>query len=328
MSDQNAILAQAEQLAEEGRLLLVLGRALAQVASGAKESLGPWALNELRTLRGASEATLQRSASLSKPAQPVKNSRTRKDAGQIMVVWIASESYCGQWRSVAVGCDVGGCKRLLSFQNGATVNPVVCEAIVEDLSAHDLPGDGSVLFVTDGSVVLEDVMRLNWDRKPFIAHCQSVVAKAVKAHLQGEKQEQIVQRLKGLWQLGGDQAATALRKVASELDRENPGASDRLARSIEATLIVDGLGVRTPLRKHLVTAGCARMALMKARDFEGRDLAETKSHVAVWVEQARRVSGRQDLPKLAMKLYRLAAKNLERKEAASPALESKDAAHQ
>lgn len=327
MSDQKTLLAQAEQLSEEGRLLLMLGRTLKQVASGASESLGPWALRELRTLQGADEGEPKRPVSTSKPS-PRKNSRARKEAGQIVVVWIASESYCGQWRSVAVGADVGGCKRLLSFQNGATVNPTVCEAIVEELSAHELPGDGSVLFVTDGSVILEDVMRLNWDRTPFIAHCQSVVAKAVKAHLQGEKQEQIVQRLKGLWQLGGTEVAKALREVASELDKENPGAADRLARSIEATLVVDGLGVKSPLKKHLVTAGCARMALMKARDYGGHDLAETKSHVAAWVEQARRVPGRQDLPKLAMRLYRLAAKNLERKEAASPALESKDAAHQ
>lgn len=325
MSDQKALLAQAEQLSEEGRLLLVLGRTLKQVASGAKESLGPWALGELRTLRGDAGEP-ERPVSTAKPAP--KPPRGRKEAGQIVVVWVASESYCGRWRSVAVGADVEGCKRLLSFRNGATVNSEVCEAIVNDLSAHELPGDGSILFVTDGSVVLEDVMRLNWDQKPFIAHCQSVVAKAVKAHLQGEKQEQIVQRLKGLWQLGGDQATTALRMVVSELDRENPGAADRLARSIEATLIVDSLGVRPPLKKHLVTAGCARMALMKAREYGGRDLEETKSRVAAWVEQTRRVPGRQDLPKLAMKLYRLAAKNLERKEAASPALESKDAAHQ
>ena len=72
MSDQNAILAQAEQLAEEGRLLLVLGRALAQVASGAKESLGPWALNELRNLGSG----CPRNGSQVLPRRPSRSSRT------------------------------------------------------------------------------------------------------------------------------------------------------------------------------------------------------------------------------------------------------------
>ncbi|MFA7483714.1 MAG: hypothetical protein WC314_24665 [Vulcanimicrobiota bacterium] len=325
MSQQKTILAQAEQLSEEGRLLLVLGRALKQAVSGAKEPLGSWALKELTALRGAAEAP---ETAISPPKQsPRKGARARNSQSQIVVVWIASESYCGQWRSVAVGTDAGGYKRLLSFQDGATVNPTICEAIVEELSALDLPGDGSVLFVTDGSVILEDVMRLHWDRLPFIAHCQSVVAKAVKAHLQGEKQEQIAERLKGVWQLGGPQANSALRTLVSELDKECPGAAERLARSLEATLVVDSLGVKSPLKKHIVTAGCARMALMKAREYGGHDLSERKAQVAAWVEKTRRVPGCQELPQLAVKLFRLATKNLERKEAASPSLESKDAAH-
>ena len=326
MSEQKALLAQAEQLSEEGRLLLVLGRTLKQVAAGANEPLGQWALKELRALQGAVENE-SKSPVTPRPS-PRKGARARKEAGQSLVVWIASESHCGHWRSVAVGADVGGCKQLLSLQSGATVNPTVCEAIVEDLSAHDLPGDGSVLFVTDGSVILEDVMRLNWDRLPFIAHCQSVVAKAVKAHLQGERQEQVVQRLKGLWQMGGAQVTSPLRELVKELDKENPGAAERLARSLEATLVVDELGVKAPLKKHLVTAGCARMALMKARDYGGQDLTGLKSHVQAWVEQSRRVPGRQDLPKLAMQLHRLTVKNQKRKEAASPSLQAKDAAHQ
>jgi len=325
MSEQRALLSQAEQLSEEGRLLLLLGRTLERVASGVGEPLGLWALKELNELRGL-DGTARKAAPIAK-SSPRKGGKLRKDPGQIVVVWIASESYCGQWRSAAVGTDIEGHKRLLSFQDGATVNPIVCEAIIEDLTTHGLPGDGSVLFVTDGSVSLEDVMRLNWDQLPVVAHCQSAVVKAVKAHLQGEKREKIADRLKGLWHLGGTGASTSLRTLVNELDKENPGAAERLERSLKATLVVDSLEMKQPLKKHLVIAGSARMALLKARECGGHGLSEIKSWVAAWLEQARRVPGRQDLPKLAEKLCQLAAQNPKRKEAASPSLTSKDAAH-
>lgn len=324
MSEIKELLSRAEKLTEEGRLLLILGRSLKRVASGSTEPLGTWAIEELQELKQLDTPQAKRSKVVPLFSRRPQRDRSEDEAEPLVAIWVASDSYRGEWMSAAVGVDISGRKRLLSFQDGATVNPMICEAMVAELTELGLPGDGAILFVTEGSPILEGTMRLHWDVMPPVAHCQSAVLKSVKAHLQGEKRNRIGDRVKGLWQLGGEQVEDALQELVTKLDRENPGAAERLERSLKATLVVEGLAVKQPLKDHLIHAGCARMALLKAKKWASHSPSELRAGLAAWLGQSRRLQGYKELPKLAETLQELAKKQEKRKEAAS----STDAAHQ
>lgn len=77
MSERTTLLSQAEQLSEEGRLLLVLGRTLERVAAGVKDPLGPWILDELRALR-RQNGRVEKTAPTKRSA-PLKGGRPRQE---------------------------------------------------------------------------------------------------------------------------------------------------------------------------------------------------------------------------------------------------------
>lgn len=312
---KGSLISQAERLSEEGRLLLLLGRTLKRVASSPPDgSLGPWALNALQELKSLDSKVI---AVVSQPRK-TKSSKSVVEVkpGLPLVIWIASCPHQGDRLTLAVAADELGNKQLLSLQEGSTLNPLVSEALVNELTAQGLPGDGNVLVVTDGNQCLEDTMRLHWELMPAIAHCQSSVRKAVVAHLQGDQRRIISERLKKTWMLG-ETAAGALTSLVEELDRDHPGAAERLKRSLAATLVVDRLGVKYPLRDHLVVAGVPRMALIRAREWGGKNEAEIASGLETWLTRTRRLPGYRALPQLAESLRKLNNKEASRKEQAA-----------
>ncbi len=315
MVDKGTLRSQAERLSEEGRLLLVLGKTLGKLASSSREEpLGPWVLNALEELKSNGS----RIPSVGRPRPRTGSDRKRPPAspGRPVVIWIASGSHRGNWTTLAVGVDDAGYKQILAVRDGSALNPVVCEALVNELSTQGIPGDGDVLVVTDGSQCLEDTMRLHWDQIPAIAHCQSTVRKAVAAHLQGDERRSFCERLKKAWRLG-ETAKEELKGLVEELDRDHPGAAERLERSLEATLVVDRLGVRYPLRDHLVVAGVPRMALLRAREWGAKNEGDLALGLATWLDKTRRLQGYRALPELAENLRQLINKKSVRKEGAA-----------
>lgn len=323
MLDKGSLRSQAEQLSEEGRLLLILGKTLGKLASSPREeSLGPWALNALQELK-SNKAAITRNAGrpLPRKTRSVRKG-SRVSPGRPVVIWIASGSHRGKWTTLAAGVDEAGHKQILAVRDGSSLNPVVCEALVNELTTQGIPGDGDVLVVTDGSQCLEDTMRLHWDQIPVLAHCRSTVRKAVVAHLQGDERRSLCERLRNAWRLG-EAAEDELKALVEELDRDHPGAAERLERSLEATLVVDRLGVNEPLRDHLVVAGVPRMALLRAREWDVKNEGNLASGLATWLEKSRRLQGYRALPELAENLRQLANnKSVRKEEAASKSLPS------
>lgn len=58
---------------------------------------------------------------------------------------------------MAIGVDIEGNKQILATLAGSTSEPLVCRNLLETL------GDSVRLVITDGSLTLDDTIRLRWD---------------------------------------------------------------------------------------------------------------------------------------------------------------------
>lgn len=184
----------AERLSEEGRLLWVLGRSLAR-ATNDPDGLGSWAIKTYRELQALE---LRPARTTSAPPRPVRLP-AQVAAGVPVIAWVASSSRQQEWTSVAVGVDINGNKQLLAVIEGSTSDPMVCRHLVEAMTGESLR-----LLITDGSLTLDDTIKLRWDNPPKIAHCRTDTRKSVLAHLQGEKRRRVddVDQSLGLGGLG------------------------------------------------------------------------------------------------------------------------------
>lgn len=304
----------AERLSEEGRLLWVLGRSLAR-ATNDPDGLGSWAIKTYRELQALE---LRPAQTTSAPQRPVRL-LAQVAAGDPVIAWVASSSRQQEWTSVAVGVDIHGNKQLLAVVEGSTSDPMVCRHLVEAMTGGSLR-----LLITDGSLTLDDTIKLRWDNPPKIAHCRTDTRKSVLAHLQGEKRRRVDEKLKAAWSQAWPQSEESLKIILSDLRENHPGAADRLERSLEATLIVDKLEPQAPLREHLLVAGVPRTAYDVAVQ-RGGENGKVKEGLTAWLQRTRRLPGYRALPNFVERID--GAKLQEKEQAASQALTSKDAAH-
>lgn len=304
----------AERLSEEGRLLWILGRSLAR-ATNDPSNLGSWAI---RTYRELQALELQPAPVTNAPQRPARLP-AKVDAGTPVLAWVASSSRQQEWTSVAVGVDINGNKQILAVVEGSTSDPMVCRHLLEALA-----GDSLLLLITDGSLTLDDTIRLRWDNPPKIAHCRTDTRKSVLAHLQGEKRRRVDEKLQAAWSQAWPQSEESLKAILCDLRGSHPGAADRLERSLEATLVVDKLEVQAPLREHLLVAGVPRTAYDVAVR-RGGEAGTLKDGLAAWLQQTRRLPGYRALANLVEHID--ATKLQEKEQAASQSLTSKDAAH-
>lgn len=314
---------ESEGLLEQGRVLWLLGRGLRRARSK-PSGLGAWAvaaLAELRTLEQGDQSR-EVTATRQKPRVSKASSPTSDDSIPV-VVWVASCSRHGDWTTVAVGVDEDGQKRVLAVLDGATHDPLVCEALVAELATAGLRGSEPVLVITDGSLTLDDTLHLRWSGTYVVAHCRIAVRQAVLAHLQGAARERVESQLGSAWDTDDPgKAESILRKLVKDLEQDHPGAADRLQRSLEPSLAVSRLKVPSPLKEHLMIAGAARVAFDRAIKWGGEDKQAMQTGLAEWLRRTRRPAGFQALPELLGRLGRKSENSTEKEQAASKSLAS------
>lgn len=307
----------AARLSEEGRLLWILGRSLAR-AMDDPDGLGPWAIKTYRELQ-ALEIKPGPTPPVS-PQRPPTRMPAIVDAGSPVVAWIASCSRHQVWTSIAVGADIEGHKQILAVEAGSTSDPLVCRRLVEALGGESLR-----LLVTDGSLTLDDTIKLHWDEPPKVAHCRSDVRRSVLAHLQGDKRRSVAEQIQRAWDQSWPQSQEELNALVNDLRKDHPGAADRLERSLAATLLVDRFGVIWPLREHLLVAGVSRMAFAGAVKWGGAKQATLKTGLTTWLQRTLRLPGYRALPDLVESIDR--AKFQEKEQVASQSVTGKDATY-
>jgi len=220
---------------------------------------------------------------------------------QCPVLWLGSRLIGGAWQSMALGVGLDGLRRVLSLKAGSVRERPVADNLLQDLAVRGLAVDKGVLVITDGSRTLDDSLRRNWGSQAQVGHCRTRVRQDVLAHVPDARRDAIRGELEGAWSMPVDQALELLRCLEKKLASEAPGASERLGRSIETSLTIDRLGISSPLKERLLTAGTLWMAFNKSLKLApaGAKVKGFGLGVSAWLAQSRRLVGWRGLQLLA-----------------------------
>ena len=217
------------------------------------------------------------------------------------VLWLGSRAIGGAWQSMALGVGLDGLRRVLSLKAGSVRERSVADTLLQDLAVRGLAVDAGILVITEGSRTLDDSLRKNWGSQAQVSHCRTRVREDVLAHVPDARRDDIRAELEDAWSMPVEQAFELLRCLEKKLSTEAPGASERLARSVGASLTVDRLGISSPLKERLLTAGTLRMAFKKSLKFAPAGARPTGFELGVpaWLAQSRRLVGWRGLELLA-----------------------------
>jgi putative transposase len=195
----------------------------------------------------------------------------RFEGQRFPVVMIDGVEYAGQTMVVALGIAEDGSKRILGLRQGATENPGVCVALLEELQARGLDTSRPTLLVLDGSKALHAAVTRVWGDRAVIQRCQVHKRRNLKAHLAEKHHAELDRQLAGAYQ-GEDyeEARASLETTAKWLSRLNPDAAASLREGLEETLTVIRLGLTGALRRTLCSTNPIESALSVTRRVTAR----------------------------------------------------------
>ena len=187
--------------------------------------------------------------------------RTRQSLGELMsrrlddvrlaAMMIDGLELQGRTNVVALGITTEGVKIPLGLWEGSTENATVATALLSDLVERGLDPEQGILFVIDGAKALRKGIRNVFGEAP-VQRCVRHKERNVTDHLPERDRPAVKQRLRRAWALEDHaRALDQLRRLASELDRSNPGAAGSLREGMEETLTLSRLGVVGSLKRTL-----------------------------------------------------------------------------
>lgn len=153
---------------------------------------------------------------------------------------------------VAVGIDAEGCKHVLGFWEGSTENTEVCVALISDLVERGLDSQKSTLFVIDGGKALRKAISQVFGKRAVVQRCQIHKMRNVAGHLPKELQPSVRQTMREAYASKTYKTAIArLKRLASSLSDEHPGAAASLREGLEETLTIKHVGLTKLLERSL-----------------------------------------------------------------------------
>jgi putative transposase len=220
---------------------------------------------------------------------------------------------------VALGIDTDGVKHPLGLWDGSTENATVVTTLLANLVERGLDIEQGVLVVIDGAKALRKAVRDVLGVHTPVQRCIRHKERNVLDHLPERDRPSVRRRLRGAWALDDhDRALEQLRALADELARTHPGAAASLRESMEETLTVTRLGVRTRLKRTLASTNpcesmieTVRRISRNVKRWQSGDmcLRWTAAGMLEAERQFRRIIGHADLAKLALAVERdIAAK--------------------
>lgn len=218
------------------------------------------------------------------------------------VLWMGSREVAGRWASMVLAAGADGLRRVLALREGSVRERDVAEGLLADLVGRGLQvatGAG-LLIVTEGSRTLDQALAQAWNGEVQVAHCLTRLHSDVIGHFPETVQGKRGNELSATWSLPPDEATALLQELVARWSSEAPGAAERLERSLDASLTVARLGVGSPLKERLESAGTLRMAFKKAARWTSTGSARpTLSIDSAWLERTRRLAGWRGLNLLA-----------------------------
>ncbi|MCL6596927.1 MAG: transposase [Firmicutes bacterium] len=219
------------------------------------------------------------------------------------VLVIATAAYRGRDQVGVVGLTADGQKRVVTFQDGSTADPVAMDMLVRELERRSL---SPRLCITDGGSALDREIA---DSFPscLIAHADPYVERAVLSHLADGPAQAVKTRLRAAFDLPGRQAEAELMAILADLRGRAPGTYQTLSRHLEHVLALRRLDIpgvlERSLRRGALVATCAHeaRALGRRHTPAGQDLLYG---VEAWEATTRRLIGHEHLPSLFAALSR------------------------
>ena len=206
--------------------------------------------------------------------------------------------------ALAAGSD--GIRRVLGLKEGSVREWDVAEGLLLDLAGRGLDAGADWLVITEGSRTLDRALAEVWSGRVLVAHCLFRLHDDVIGHFPEALQEQRSKELLYAWTLPLVEANALLRELLGRWSSEAPGAVERLERSLDACLTVARLGVVSPLKERLESAGTLRMAFKKAVRWTAAGSGRpTLSVDPAWLRKTRRLAGWHGLDLLAYALRTL-----------------------
>lgn len=145
---------------------------------------------------------------------------------------------------IVLGIDSDGRKHVLGLREGTTENSRVAQALLRGLLERGLDPERARVFVIDGSKALRVAIRKTFDRLGVVQRCQIHKRRNILAHLPEALHASVNQVLVEAWQSSdADLAERRLRRLASSLESEHPGAAASIREGLEETLTLQRLGI-------------------------------------------------------------------------------------
>ena len=219
---------------------------------------------------------------------------------------------------IALGIDTKGKKQVLGLREGDTENSRVAKALLRDLVERGLDPERARLFVIDGAKALRSAIRKIFGDLGVVQRCQLHKQLNILGHLPDGMQESVKAILKEAWSLCDAKLAKArLKRLASSLETDHPGAAASVREGLDETLTLQGLGIEGTLyRKLRSTNGIENLNSGIAAYSKNVKRWRGGSMVVRWVSAAiveaekkfRRVQGWRDIEKLVRALTVIEAK--------------------
>jgi len=153
---------------------------------------------------------------------------------------------------IAVGIDTEGRKHVLGFWEGSTENTEVCVALISDLVERGLDSQKSTLFVIDGGKALRKAIGQVFGKRAVVQRCQIHKMRNVAGHLPKELMPSVRQTMREAYASKNYTTAhTRLKRLASSLSEEHPGAAASLREGLEETLSIKHVDLTKLLERSL-----------------------------------------------------------------------------
>jgi putative transposase len=219
---------------------------------------------------------------------------------------------------IALGIDSEGKKQVLGLREGDTENSRVAKALLRDLVERGLDPERARLFVIDGAKALRSAIRKIFGDLGVVQRCQLHKQRNILGHLPDGMQESVKAILKEAWSLCDAKLAKArLKRLASSLETDHPGAAASVREGLDETLTLQGLGIEGTLYRKLrstnaienLNSGIAAYSKNVKRWRGGSMVVRWVSTAIVEAEKKfRRVQGWRDIEKLVRALTVIEAK--------------------
>jgi putative transposase len=220
----------------------------------------------------------------------------------------------GRMMIVALGITTEGVKVPLGLWEGDTENATVVTALLSDLVDRGLDPAQGMLFIIDGSKALRKAIRKVFGERVPVQRCVIHKYRNVMDHLPESERPAVKARLRRAWaETDYDRALDQLKRLATDLERDHPGAAGSLREGMEETLTVIKLGITGKLRRTLESTNpCESMIdtvrrtqrnVKRWRDGE-MGMRWTAAGMLEAEKQFRNVIGYTQLPQLAIAIER------------------------